>query len=129
MREILIKGKRIDNGEWEQGYYYQLWERGYILWGMTNDVPDMVEVDHTTVCQYIGKPDKNSKKIWEHDIVSISMEDGLFEVQWDDDTARFIMAGNGLIVDFDNYSSKDIEVVGNTIDNPELLNPSDTDPD
>ena len=34
----LFKAKRADNGEWVQGYYYQIWENGYILWGMTNDV-------------------------------------------------------------------------------------------
>ena len=41
----LFKAKRVDNGKWVQGYYYQIWENGYILWGMTNDVPNMMEVD------------------------------------------------------------------------------------
>lgn len=40
----LFKAKRVDNGKWVQGYYYQIWENGYILWGMTNDVPNMIEV-------------------------------------------------------------------------------------
>ena len=43
-REILFKAKRKDNGEWIQGYYYQIWQQGYILWGMINNMPDMVEV-------------------------------------------------------------------------------------
>ena len=38
----LFKAKRVDNGKWVQGYYYQIWENGYILWGMTNDVPNMI---------------------------------------------------------------------------------------
>lgn len=25
-REILFKAKRKDNGEWIQGYYYQIWQ-------------------------------------------------------------------------------------------------------
>ena len=44
-----FRGKRIDNGKWVEGYYYQIWERGYILWGMTNDVPNMIEVDLSTI--------------------------------------------------------------------------------
>lgn len=37
-REILFKAKRKDNGEWIQGYYYQIWQQGYILWGMINNI-------------------------------------------------------------------------------------------
>lgn len=29
MREILFKGKRIDNGEWVEGYYYKISETTY----------------------------------------------------------------------------------------------------
>lgn len=31
----LFKAKKIDNGEWVQGYLYGIWEKRYILWGMT----------------------------------------------------------------------------------------------
>ncbi len=51
-REILFKAKRKDNGEWIQGYYYQIWQQGYICWGMINNMPDMVEVNPNTLCQY-----------------------------------------------------------------------------
>ena len=64
----LFRGKRKDNGEWIQGYLYGIWERRYILWGMTNDIPNMVEVDPSTVCQCTGGKDKNSKLIYENDI-------------------------------------------------------------
>ncbi len=30
MREILFKGKRLDNGEWVQGYLFCIWGRAYI---------------------------------------------------------------------------------------------------
>ena len=30
---FLFKAKRIDNGEWVQGYLYGIWEKRYILWG------------------------------------------------------------------------------------------------
>ena len=39
----LFKAKRTDNGEWVQGYLYGIWEKKYILWGMINDIPNMIE--------------------------------------------------------------------------------------
>ena len=71
MREILFRGKRVDNGEWVQGYVYQIWERVYILWGMTNGVPNMIEVIPETVGQYTGLTDKNGTKIFERDTVRV----------------------------------------------------------
>lgn len=65
---FLSRGKRIDNGEWVEGYLYGIWERRYILWGMTNDIPNMVEVDPETVCQCTAMPDKNNK-------LTVSLED------------------------------------------------------
>lgn len=65
----LFRGKRKDNGEWVQGYLYGIWERRYILWGMTNDIPNMVEVDPSTVCRCTGRKDKNGKLIYENDIM------------------------------------------------------------
>ena len=65
----LFKAKRIDNGEWVEGYLYGIWEKRYILWGMTNDVPNMIEVDPTTICQCTGLKDKNGKLIWENDVL------------------------------------------------------------
>ena len=65
----LYRAKRTDDGEWVEGYLYGIWERRYILWGMTNDVPNMVEVDPSTICQCTGLRDKNGKLIWENDIV------------------------------------------------------------
>lgn len=48
---IVVDGEKV-KGRWVQGYFFQIWERTYILWGTTNDVPNMIEVLPSTVGQY-----------------------------------------------------------------------------
>ena len=122
----LYRAKRIDNDEWTYGYLYGIWERKYILWGMTNNVPDMTEVEPSTICQCTGLKDKNGKMIWENDICIITdgtldEEDGYFRLDWEIDRAMFEFEGTGICANFDNVSGYDCEVVGNIFDNPELL--------
>ena len=74
-----------------------------------------------TVGQYIGKTDKNKKEIYEGDIVRLYDEDELFIVEWDADTARFVMSSETMTVDFDSYYGYQVEVVGNVHDNADLL--------
>ena len=122
----LYRAKRIDNDEWTYGYLYGIWERKYILWGMTNNVPDMTEVEPSTICQCTGLKDKNGKLIWENDICIITdgtldEEDGYFRLDWEIDRAMFEFEGTGICANFDNVSGYDCEVVGNIFDNPELF--------
>lgn len=74
-----------------------------------------------TVGQYIGKIDKNEKEIYEGDIVRVYDEDELFVIEWDTDTARFVMSSETMAVDFNSYYGYQIEVVGNVYDNADLL--------
>lgn len=73
-----------------------------------------------TVGQYIGVPNKNGKEIYEKDIVLIDGEDEYFVVEWDNDTARFVMNSETLTVDFDNYWGYQVEIVGNVYENADL---------
>ena len=125
----LFKAKRLDNGEWVQGYLYGIWEKKYILWGMTNDIPNMIEVDPSTICQCTGLKDKNGKLIWENDIVGFwdtySTENGQAEmdcigkVVWDDETISFQVTNR---LSAESYEVLDeCSVIGNIFDNPELL--------
>lgn len=80
MREVLYRGKRIDNGEWTYGYLFVCWDRCYILWGMSGDNPIKEEVISETVGEYTGLTDKHGNKIFESDIVNL--EDKSYGYQW-----------------------------------------------
>lgn len=121
---FLFRGKQIDNGEWIQGYLYGIWERRYILWGMTNDIPNMVEVDPETVCQCTAMPDKNSKLIFENDIVIKHNDDDKepYLIRWSENYAAWELAQYGCAMyGFFDVDFGEIEIIGNAIDNPELL--------
>ena len=125
MREIIFRGKRIDNGEWVEGFvycFYNFTKRvTQILRDRTNGIPDAVEVILETVGQFTGLTDSNGDKIFEGDIVECAREDESLMVMWCEDTARFILSASTFCCDFDNYWGYEMEVIGNIHDNPELF--------
>lgn len=130
-REILFKAKRKDWKKlpkeewWIEGYYRRIPCMGlhehYIMPQNPKNRVEQYEIDPDTLCQYTGLTDKNGKKIWENDILELPDEDGYFTCEWEEYTARFVMNGDGLTVDFDNYWDYQTEVVGNIFDNADLL--------
>ena len=131
MREILFKAKRIDNGDWVQGYYMPRpnspgRQRYYIV--LVGEAR-WYEIDLKTICQYTGLKDENGKRIWENDIVSFvdftSTESGYCErncigrVAWDCECACFRVSGT---LSAESYEVlQDCVIIGNVFDNPELL--------
>lgn len=132
MKEILFKGKRIEDGEWIEGYYQKRHdflgnEEHLIFYADGHTVFDHAEVSSGTLCQFTGLCDKNGKKIWENDILMAHLdesypEDVTYEtVEWN--VAGWVGCETDSIDRqyLDKFDLEHYEVVGNIFDNPELL--------
>jgi uncharacterized phage protein (TIGR01671 family) len=121
MREYLFRGKTIANGKWSEGNLL-VTKQGCCI---TPDATVYVAVDPETVGQYTGLTDKNGTKIFEGDIIDFLYRSGYDDygiVQYDADETEFGFVYNSIYEGLGrHYQSKDIEVIGNIYDNPELL--------
>ena len=136
MRERISRAKRIDNGEWVEGFYVCIPEhykqemsgKSYIV-SINNGL--FMEVVPETVGDYTGLTDNNGKKIFEGDIVRYRHE------FWQCPMQSVVEYGVDKwnypafdLKDNDYYEAKGLqcaheegccEVIGTIYDNPELL--------
>lgn len=123
----LYRGKRIDNGEWVEGYlsYPFCTEKGnesYYFYAKDSlGFFCRCVVDASTICQCTGLKDKNGRLIWENDIVKCG---NTTAVIWDEHFASWCLTKKRWMFHHffgESQSPEDCEVIGNKFDNPELL--------
>lgn len=155
MREILFRGKRIDNGEWVKGFYVCVPDTHYIMTGkfdsLTNGIinSEAYHVDFSTVGQFTGLTDNKGVKIFEGDIVrwhdntELSVGGQIAEVcygEYIDADSHFddVYSLGFYFKLFDkdktcatinwlNEYKNNFDLIGNICDNPELLEVSKSD--
>lgn len=144
MRNIIFKAK-TESGKWIEGdlIHYEsgemaIVEKPFSKYGHeATEIAGRTKVIPETVCQYTGLTDKNGNRIWENDICryidanECRIKEETFVVKY----GRYAELGNinmGFYIDWiktDYYRSdlvfwvenKNVEVIGNIFDNPELL--------
>ena len=132
MREILFRGKRLDNGEWVEGNLFAPDEVKHrkapteILVG-TNIVRISWEVDPATVGQYTGLKDKNGRRIFEGDILKDEWGK-IYKVIFTPYSCSFMVECTVAPHEYETGRYRigvawcdTIEVIGNIHDNPEML--------
>lgn len=144
MREILFRGKRKDNGKWVYGNYAVTDNNGKQHFVFQNKAFEF-EVDSETEGQYTGLADKNGKKIFEGDIIKAYFNPqnsenppyAIGSVIFDNGTFKVVVRVSKNSTEYKVFEKENIaaysiehnfldryyvlEVIGNTYDNPKLL--------
>ena len=130
MREILFKAIQTDNKEWVEGYVgfagnSEETKRCFIMQSLFSQTASTItypfyfcciEVDPSTVCQYIGLTDRNGRKAFDADKIYDPHENRIFTIYLDKETASFCLR------DDNGWMNKDIprlsycEIIGNIHD-------------
>lgn len=134
--KYLSRAKRVSDGEWVVGYIIRYGHTGkekyYIVPTYASDLYCFL-IDKNTICQCTGLKDKNSKMIWENDIVEAWS-------QGSKATGKVMQRIDGLWFMYPAWQKREfwglcpnndrettVEVIGNIFDNPELLEVQDDD--
>lgn len=137
MRTIKFRGKRLDNGEWVYGDLLKPHTGIRIVnYDESEPYPSVRHtdfhyhnIDPDTIGQFTGLLDKNGKEIYEGDILMLGSSDaGICEVKWNESQLafciRFYYERNLGTRPLGAWArdGKNIAILGNIHDNPELLN-------
>lgn len=129
MREIIFRGKSVNDGKWHEGSYISMLNKEYIADVQLHDIEEiklekaMNEVDPESLGQFTGVIDQHGTKVFEGDICEVIFLQGWFEVAvvvWHKDQQRYRLdPETGKTYSFSIPRS--IKVIGNIHDNPGLL--------
>ena len=145
LREIIFRGKRIDNGKWVEGIPVQItincYEKGVEIIEKEGIEYDELDYYHPsfssyrvipeTVGQYTGLTDKNGVKIFEGDVCRFrewTNGDMCWVGKVHYEHQQFVISGGKnkecpteFLLVMSRFIPENIEVIGNIHDNPELL--------
>ena len=132
MRKILFRGKRMDDGEWVEGYLVKAVGGECMILPVTTEhcggaeFSEGYHCDPTTVGQYTGLKDKNGKRIFEGDICRNTRTGEIVSVKWHGTMAGYVWdkrRADSFLFDFGELfrACDKYEVIGNIHDNPEML--------
>lgn len=133
----LCKAKRTDNGEWVEGYYFCMLHTDgrhahHFIIPLGADLSKgrainkiQVEVNPSTICQYIGLKDKNGKR-WQGDIFEAYNGEFIqrYVIEWNEEELQWYaecVTSSDYPLPLCEFRVEEIDVIGNAIDNPELL--------
>lgn len=120
MRTIKFRGCSIDTGGWAYGYYYRIGDKHYI-----QDPIQSFEVNPFTIGEFTGLLDKQSKEIYEGDIVRLdSWSPSDYEVRFID--GAFCLWRDSIPYAHDIHyvhhaGNNQATIAGNIYENPELI--------
>ena len=149
MREILFRGKRLDNGDWVEGAFLNDRDGAFYICPAVSDISYgdsgnrrrigcWYKVDPSTVGQYTGLNDKNGERIFEGDMIK-PFDDEIDKMIVEFHHGQFLLClygergymteygweeeGNYGCFESEPLSSygDDIEIIGNIHDNPEFM--------
>ena len=155
MREILFRGKWLDNGDWVEGAFLNDRDGAFYICPAVSDISYgdsgnrrrigcWYKVDPSTVGQYTGLNDKNGERIFEGDMIK-PFDDEIDKMVVEFHYGQFLLClygERGYLAEYGweeegNYGcfeseplssyGDDIEIIGNIHDNPEFMKGDDDD--